>query len=73
MKRAWSDGENGRCTVGLLFSTVGWDGEKHSAPIMAFSHALHEEYGMTLTDIWDMNDRNDKQWHSFARPGDMAI
>jgi hypothetical protein len=31
---------------------------------------LHEEYGMTLTDIWDMNGRNDKQWHSFADAAD---
>jgi hypothetical protein len=27
---------------------------------------LYEEYGMTSTDIWDMSDRNDKEWHSFA-------
>jgi hypothetical protein len=66
IKHAWSDEKNGRCVVGLLFSTLGWDGGKYSAPIMDFGHKLYEEYGMTSTDIWDMSDRNDKEWHSFA-------
>lgn len=66
IKHAWSDEKNGRCVVALLFSTLGWDAGKYSAPIMDYGDKLYEEYGMTSTDIWDMCDCNDKVWSSFA-------
>jgi hypothetical protein len=56
IKSKYSDGKNGRCTLGLLHSSMGWDGKdlstRHSLRRLINNFGIHD-----ITTIVEINDQ----------------
>jgi hypothetical protein len=56
IKSKYSDGKNGRCTLGLLHSSMGWDGKdlstRHSLRHLINNFEIHD-----ITTIVEINDQ----------------
>ena len=56
IKRRFSDGQNGRCAMGLIMSYYGWDGRSDVSKSMKIALNSLREVGISRGTIIKLND-----------------
>jgi hypothetical protein len=78
IKRRFSDGQNGRCAMGLIMSYYGWDGHSDTSKSMKIAlNSLKEadirrstiiklnDSGKTFDEIAEYLDRRNSRWYDY--------
>ena len=58
----YSDGHNGRCALGVIWSYFGWDGRPDSDMTMSIKAALPTLAKTSLGDEFSIIELNDRGW-----------
>ena len=57
IKSKYSDSKNGRCTLGLLHSSMGWDGKDLSTRARSLRHLINNFEIRDIANIAEVNDQ----------------